>query len=137
MGILDFFKKKKSSFDIDDLDSGLNLDSLKSDTSSSLGDLDKDFPSSDPLTKSNSGFDEFDKESQGLPSFKETKYDTEKYEGPDFRSPNTQQTTSTTQTHASNKDMELVLEKLNTIKAEITNINHRLDKIEKSTQRKW
>lgn len=105
------FKKKEKEPDLSDLD----LDSDKTTT-----------PNFDSPFKQNENEDSF-----GNPINKN------RYEAQDISSPfpatgtNIQQPQ---QQNQDNKDIQLILSKLDTIKSEITNINHRLDNIEKQRQ---
>lgn len=121
MGILDFFKKKEqtpiNSSSFDDLDSGLNLD-----------DLNSDIPS-DSITPSNEFNPKLD--------FDEPKR-TNNFNSNPFNQTQSHQSQNQTQNiHREDKTDELILAKLDSIRSDLTNVHHRLDKIEERLKRHW
>ncbi len=111
MGLLDFFKRGKEE---DDLDSGLELESLNSSPSTA-----NPFGPSDP----NDPFAQ---------DFKPTSKIEEKHYSPQQEYSSNQSGESVN----SPRDVELILSKLDHIRSELTNINHRLDNLERNNK-KW
>lgn len=117
MSFFGMFKKKKeddfsdfSNFNSDiNLDSGLELDNLNS-------------------SKSNMEFD-FEEPKQTTSSVKD------KFAMSEFNAFNNASNSS--KELKTDKTDELILAKLDTLKSEMTNINHRLDKIEEGLKRRW
>lgn len=117
MGMLDFFKKKNkdqiNNTSFDDLDSGLNLDSLNSDIPS------------DSITPSN----EFNPKLDFDEPTQHASFDRNPF--------NQQQSQATQSMQREDKTDELILAKLDSIRSDLTNVHHRLDKIEERLKRRW
>lgn len=105
-----------SSFD--DLESGLNLDSLNSDIPS------------DSITPSNEFNPKLDFDNE--PTQKSSGFDSDPFNQSYNSAPVAQQSVQ-----REDKTDELILAKLDSIRSDLTNVHHRLDKIEERLKRRW
>ncbi|MFP4567357.1 MAG: hypothetical protein ACLFN8_00280 [Candidatus Woesearchaeota archaeon] len=129
MGFLDMFKKKtpESSFE---------------DTSTKLG-LDDDPFKSDPLMDSNSGLnlpqennvtddpfkDPFAKQNTVQNPFKKYSNQDTQYEQQNYNN-------QVQQTQGQEKDIQIIIAKLDALRAEVQTLSHKIDKIEQKQQKK-
>ena len=125
MGILNFFKKKKEDdfeSNLADLESGLGLDELNN-----TGLEDSEFSNNSKATSMpTTPNDLFKSTNTEEDAFNPSAY------GPDDKYK--QQGNGQTE----DKTNELILAKLDSIRSELTNVHHRLDKIEdKLQQKRW
>ncbi|MFT4311581.1 MAG: hypothetical protein ACMXX7_03060 [Candidatus Woesearchaeota archaeon] len=126
MSILDFFKRKQTN------DTGLDLSELD-DLKSDLG-LNLDSQEANPTSQE-------DKDSFGNIRPKKREEELPSFNTQNFSQTSTQtnqvQNQENSNSQTNNKDTELILSKLDTIRTELTNIHHRLDKIEEKNKRSW
>lgn len=119
--------KKSSS----DLDSGLDL----GDLDDTLGPRQDFSNNNDPFATDNQGFNNKPNEFQGSNDpFSTAPQNYNKEDEEDFRFGNKQQDFN--QNSYDGKDLQLVIEKLDTIKSSVNSLHHRLDKLEQQKSKK-
>lgn len=125
MGFFDIFKKKKKEFDFgEDLSSGLDLAELNDDKTGLFNE--EKSQGKDEVFNPNFNFD-----SQDETSFNPSAYG---QSSKGFEQNNNNNSSGGSE---SSKTQELILAKLDTIRSELSNVQHRLDKIEENTKRRW
>ena len=129
MGLLDMFKKKEPepNFDYESTKLGLNEDPFKSDPlmdpNSGLNlpqeNNDTNDPFKDPLAKQSDIQNPFKKYSDQNSQYTEQNYNSQMQ-----------------QTQGQDKDMQIIIAKLDALRAEVQSLNHKVENLERKQQKK-
>lgn len=132
MGFLDFFKKKKESDFISRDDTGIESDSFKSDPFMD-SDSGLNLPKDDVGASSNPYLQSQDSMNKN-PFQKYRQQDSFEYEQNNNQYNNQHNSSQT----SDQKDLQIIIAKLDALRAEVQAINHRLDGLErKNNKRMW